>query len=212
MKRFVFAAILATSLILFGCSDDPDPDITRLQSDLDKKFESLQSEIETLKQDVNTLAAETKTLLSDGQIPPKERRDPEIIPENTRGLLPSGQPRGEPMVRDGGPPGVVLHEAVAAHRRHPGGGRHLPPHGRLLWTLRRLSHQPSVADVVNESPRMPSTRSVSYRSAASTRSVWSRSAASTRLVSSPSVGVLSPAWCSCRDARNQPVTLTCRRR
>ena len=50
MKHLVFAAILA--IVLCGCSDDPDPDITGLRSDLDEKFDALQSEIETLKQDI----------------------------------------------------------------------------------------------------------------------------------------------------------------
>ena len=127
MKRFVLIAIFATSFVLCGCSDDPDPDITGLRSDLDEKFDALQSEIETLKQDINTLAAEIKTPLSDGQIPPDDSRDPAVITAKTKGLPPSGNPTGEPIVRDGLPPGVVPHEGVPV----TGGGQivfvvHLP--------------------------------------------------------------------------------------
>ena len=127
MKRFVLIAIFATSFVLCGCSDDPDPDITSLQSDLDEKFDALQGEIETLKQDINTLAAETKTPLNDGQIPPDDHRDPAVITAKTKGLPPSGNPTGEPIVRDGLPPGVVLHEGIPVM----GGGQivfavHLP--------------------------------------------------------------------------------------
>ena len=81
MKRFVLVAIFATSFVLCSCSDDPDPDITRLRSDLDEKFDALQGEIETLKEDVNTLA----------------RKDPDVIKNNIGGIPPSGNPTGNPV-------------------------------------------------------------------------------------------------------------------
>ena len=98
MKRFVLVAIFATSFVLCGCSDDPDPDITGLRSDLDEKFDALQGEIETLKENVNTLAAEAKTQLSDGVIPPDTRKDPEVVKDNIGGLPPSSVATGQSLL------------------------------------------------------------------------------------------------------------------
>ena len=91
MKRLMCAAIFAASFAFCGCGEDtPDPDITRLESNLDARFDKLEGEIETLKKDVMLLAAETKTHLSDGVISPDTRRDPEIVKENIGGLPPGG--------------------------------------------------------------------------------------------------------------------------
>ena len=103
MKRFVLIAIFATSFVLCGCSDDPDPDITGLRSDLDEKFDALQGEIEILKENVNALAAEGKVPLTNGVVPFDPRKDPDAVRGDTGGLPPSGEPAVQP-VGDGLPP------------------------------------------------------------------------------------------------------------
>lgn len=98
MKRLMLFAVLAMSFVFYGCGDDdPDAEITGLQSHLDERFDNIQNEIDTLREDVELLAAGAKTPLSDGVIPPDTRKYPEVIKEETGGLPLSGEPTGEPV-------------------------------------------------------------------------------------------------------------------
>ena len=100
MKRFVFAAVFAVcSVFLYSCGgDEEDDQFSRLQSHLDTRFDNIEAKIDILRTDVNTLAAETKTPLSDGQVPPDTRRDPEVVKANIGGLPPIGVATSQPVL------------------------------------------------------------------------------------------------------------------